>query len=192
MKYLVFGFFILASCTHSPSSTPATTTTAVIPAAPIPSTSATPAAPTSALPTTDVGTPSNANACGLPADWTHMNHDFTMPIDELVVLDWKQRADSRPLVVDDAFVWARGHEGARAYWFLATLYRHPKDENKWRLAVVYDAPIVPEKMFEHAPTTADADTFLKNTTWADRDDSFKQTGGRRCNAAWSRLVDAPL
>ena len=120
-----------------------------------------------------------------------MNASFTSPADELVVLDWRVRSDSPMIATEDAFVWARGHEEAGAYWVLTTLYRNPKNENSWHLAVVDDAPIVPDMRFDHPPTNADVTDFLQHTTWGWHERSPEDTAGKRCDAAWTRVIGAP-
>jgi hypothetical protein len=179
MKRLIFGCILLVCCNHvDGTSSPSATTTAIIPT------------PSTAPTAIDTSIPSNAKECGVPADWTNLDaHLFHA--DQLVVLDWRTKSDDRPLVVDEALVWQRGHDDAGLWWFLATLYRHPKEDNVFQLAVVNDAPIVPEKRFDHPPNASEVADFLKATTWGWRDDSFKQSAGRRCTEVWARVIGLP-
>jgi hypothetical protein len=166
MKRLIFGCILLVSCKHSASSASSSTLLAA-------------------------GTPSNAKECKLPSNWTKMDASFTQPADELVVLDWRVRSDAPVLVTEDAFVWYRGHDDAGAYWALTTLYRNPRDENSWHLAVVDDAPIEPQVRFDHPPANDEVTEFLSHTTWGWHPRPPEETAGRRCDAAWARVIGAP-
>jgi hypothetical protein len=120
-----------------------------------------------------------------------MDVSFPSPAEELVVLDWRVRSDAPMVVTEDAFVWVRGHEDAGAYWVLTMLYRNPKDENSWHSAVVNDVPIEPEARFDHPPTNGEVAEFLEHTTWSWHQRSPEDTAGKRCDAAWTRVIGAP-
>ena len=100
---------------------------------------------------------------------------------------WRQRSDDRPLYIDEALVWQHGKVG----WTLAQVYRHPKEENEFRLSVVCDAPFQPIKSYDHAPNAKDVKDFLKNTTWSHGLDGFKRDAGKVCDENWSRVIGAP-
>lgn len=183
-KRLVFGCLLVASCNHSSptSSAPATTTVA------IPSTTAT--TTPSAIdgpPETKTPPPVAGDPCDTPSPWP-VDEALSQKSAELVVLAWRQRNDDRPLYIDEALVWERS-EGAGYY--LAHAYRHPKDDDKFHLSVVCDAPIEPERNYAKPPTVADLRAFLKGTTWGDRDEEFKVTAGKVCRENFERVFHAP-
>ena len=181
MKGLLFCGILVVSCNHSTaSSTPQSSTVT------IPSATASSVASAEPAPSTAPAAATNADPCALPSPW---------PVDQALfekggdveILAWRQRSDDRPLFIDEALVWQHGKAG----WTLAQVYRHPKEENQFRLSVVCDAPYQPEKSYDHAPTAKDVKDFLSNTTWPHELDGFTLDAGKVCNGNWSRTIGAP-
>ncbi|MEO8875821.1 MAG: hypothetical protein ABI461_09560 [Polyangiaceae bacterium] len=181
MKCLLFVCFVFVGCTHSPTSGAPVSSTAVIPSATTttpPSNDPTPAASASSRPIA-AGDP-----CDNPTPWP-VGAALSAKDGEIVILAWKQKVDERPLYVDEALVW---QNSPMAGYALAHVYRHPKDENVFRLSVVFDAPIEPEKSYDHPPTANEMRAFLKGTTWSDDVSGFKRTAGEICTKNWSRVL----
>lgn len=184
-KQLFFACMLVAGCNHSSSSSaPAATVTAVIPAATTtspPAASDAPASPSTATAET---------ACDVPRDWPV--GEALAAADETAVLAWRQRVDDRPLYVDDSLVWQERTVNGKPTWTLAHVYRHPKEENKFRLSVVFDAPVSPEQTYDHAPNGKDLESFLKHASWSWDPETFTMTAGRVCTTTWTRLIgEAP-
>ncbi len=183
-KALLFASILVAGCNHSASSSaPVATATVDIP--PATTTTSPPAASDAPLTHSTVET-----ACNIPSDWPV--GDALAGADETAVLAWRQRVDERPLYVDDSLVWQKRTVSGKPMWTLAHVYRHPKEENKFRLSVVFDAPVSPEKNYDHAPNGKDLESFLKHASWSWSPETFKMTAGGVCTATWTRLIgEAP-
>ena len=181
-KRLFFAVILLAGCNHSAEETRPASSTAVIPSATASTPKTTDETPVAATPTD--------GACGVPNDW---------PVDQAVgkgddieILAWRQRVDDRPLFVDDSLVWKKATDGGKPVWSLAHVYRHPKDENQFRLSVVYDAPVSPRENYDHPPTSSEVEAFLKGSSWSWDPEGFQMVAGKICTATWTRVVgEAP-
>ncbi|MEO8796971.1 MAG: hypothetical protein ABI551_03725 [Polyangiaceae bacterium] len=179
----LFAAILVAGCNHSSSSSaPVAPATVDIPAA---TTTSPPTASDALLPPSRVDA-----ACNVPSDWPV--GEALAAADETAVLAWRQRVDERPLYVDDALVWQKRTVSGKPMWTLAHVYRHPKDENRFRLSVVFDAPVSPEENYDHAPNGKDVEAFLKHASWSWDPETFKMTAGSVCTATWTHLIgEAP-
>jgi hypothetical protein len=99
------------------------------------------------------------------------------------ILTWKIEEDDRPLRLETVLMWIQVEQ----HWTLAHLYRHPQDGPTagWHISSVTDVPYRGTDAYDHAPTRADLEQFLKDTWWhfAPRD-SFKILDSEVCRDAW--------
>jgi hypothetical protein len=112
------------------------------------------------------------------------------------VLAWQIDEDDRPLRVESVILWIALADKPAAKkptrWMLAHLYRHPRDENEWRISRVYDAPFVGTESYESAPKRAELDRFLKDTWWHFKPlEGFRSLGAEVCRDAWAQAFGAP-
>jgi hypothetical protein len=115
-------------------------------------------------------------------------------------LKWRQWS-SGSLLGDEAIVWQRGSRDNAEWWALAHVFRHPKDpvvtvsgeklRELWELAIVYDAPVEPRRVYSRTPNAADLSAFLEQSEWSWKNSGVVKIAGRVCAATWTRLIGEP-
>lgn len=108
------------------------------------------------------------------------------------VLVWQIMEDDRPLYVESCVVWLHWKDGRDYPWRLAHLYRHPKDQQpppEWRLSMVWDVPYTSRQEFDHPPTNADVNQFLKDTWWKfEPEDRWRLLDAAVCVNTWREVI----
>lgn len=124
-----------------------------------------------------------------PADW-HPEEmakvalaDVPTALRSIRVLAWSQTVDDRPLYIDTALLWI---EAADHQITLAHLYRHPKDDNTWEQAMIFDLPgFEGVRMLDHPATHAELEDFLAHSSFEFAAESgFKLIRAGVCRGAW--------
>lgn len=93
------------------------------------------------------------------------------------LLAFISREDDRPWYVDDALLLVEFKSGK---WAIAHAVRNPRfpktskqrGPGRWRFHDVCDAPWAGDQMYDHRPTRAEVQRFLKVTDWPAGDDKF--------------------
>lgn len=131
----------------------------------------------------------------LPPGWdaNDMSLDPPSPRRVSVVLAFRSMVDDRPLYLDEAIVWAHdlGDDAGAERWRLVHVYRHPKDDDDWKLSVINDAnDYEATESYDHAPTIDEAKKFFEETWWWQRDDSFRKLAMGMPRSAWQKAFGA--
>jgi len=104
-----------------------------------------------------------------------------------ILLAFLAEVDNRPLYVEDALL---AMELTNHNWRLANVYRHPKeraDFRHWMVATVTDTPYTGKQDYDHRPTEADVEKFLKDTWWEFRASrNFRLLRGEVYSDNWKR------
>jgi hypothetical protein len=117
-------------------------------------------------------------------------------VKDLELLAWYAKVDDRPLYVNVALFWAELSPSLNK-WALVKIAQNPvpwgndKPENRrfrsqWHPSVCCDCGWEPVEMFNHPPTTADIQRFMRE--WDDGSPGWVYlTSGVRA-ATWKRLI----
>jgi hypothetical protein len=111
---------------------------------------------------------------------------------EAYLLAFEVEVDDRPLYVEAALIAVKLDGDI---WRLSCVHRHPKekrkDSNAWRLSVIYDVDQSPSEDYNHRPTEAEVDAFLKHAWWkfaADADGGFRLLQGKVFAETWENVL----
>ncbi len=75
------------------------------------------------------------------------------------LLAWSIREDDRPLLVDNALVWARVETGSDVKWALLLLYRHPRIGPAWFVSSYSHGPTAVQ-FYMNPPRNLEVYAFL--------------------------------
>jgi hypothetical protein len=130
--------------------------------------------------------------CDLGADWkpAEMAAASSNSADEVRVLAWQIDEDDRPLTVHSALLWVKLKGSG---YMLVHVYRHPRSDNAWHEATVFDVPYEGAHTYAAPPTRAELDEFSQATWWWFKplDEGFKLLDARVCGDAWEASFGEP-
>lgn len=114
----------------------------------------------------------------------------SMSVRESYLLAFKVIEDDRPLYVEQALIAEQLDDGK---WRLSSVYRHPRENGgspiSWHLSVVFDADQSPTQVFDHRPSEAQVDAFLKHAWWTfQADHDFRLLKGQVFEATWEKAL----
>jgi hypothetical protein len=105
------------------------------------------------------------------------------------IIAWMIKVDNRPLYVE-SFIAVTHYKHS---WRLTHLWRHPRSKNpnslKWQEFMVFDAPSVGSRVFDHKPKQSELLQFLDDTWWkftVEPDWQIRDTGID--SLAWQELT----
>lgn len=110
---------------------------------------------------------------------------------DVELLAWSTNEDDRPLLYDQALVWARINDGDRDRWAILMMYRHPSEDREWYLSIMTHSKF-PVEYFDRAPRNAEVHEFIDQSIhpnfFAMNPDGFRTLDHRVRRWAWYRAI----
>jgi len=136
----------------------------------------------------------DSNQC-LPSNWDKKEIieacakiENSQPV-ETRILAWKTTEfTNNGLYIEECLIWHHQISNGKHWWWISSLYRHPKDKNykpEWRIHHIFDAPNPNFQTYDHPPTGAEiAKELFKYHGFFSAQQDIKIIDAQICQNEW--------